>query len=103
MPGPTPARERRAHPRFEGEVIPVKFRRLNALPSGEIDSFHDAKLLNISVSGMLLACNHHINRGEKIEYYVNPKGGKNNREGVGRVTRVERDSVQFLVAVQFTR
>jgi hypothetical protein len=101
MPEPDSTRDRREHPRFDGEMVDVKFRRLNALPSGELDVFHDAQLLNISLNGMLLATNHSINKGEKVEYYVNPKSGKDNREGTGRVTRTDHDSVRFLIAVQF--
>ena len=93
--------EKRRYPRFAGGMTPVKFRRLGTLPSGELDVYHQGKLIDISKGGIYFGTDHAITRGEKIEYYISSEGGKGDREGTGRVLRVNRDPDRFLVAVEF--
>jgi len=94
--------ERRRHPRFAGGMVAVKFRRLGTLPSGEADVYHRGKLVDISKGGMCVETDHAITRGEQIEYYVSSVSGTGDREGTGRVVRVNREPDRFLVAVEFT-
>lgn len=95
--------ERRKFPRLPGDGSPLKFRRLNPLPSGEPDLYHEGLLVDLSKGGMCFQTQHAITRGEKIEFCVASAGGKCDREGTARIMRVNRDPDRFFVAVEFLR
>jgi len=101
MPARRGGVEGRRYPRFSGDMVGMKFRRLASLPSGEPDVYHDGKVFDISVGGMCFATEHAITRGEKIEYHINAPSGERHREGTGRIVRVSRDRDRFYVAVEF--
>ena len=94
-------RDLRRFPRLPGDRTPLRFRRVNSLPSGVPDVYHDAHLVDISKSGMCFETDHAITRGEKFEYRVASRGGKTDREGTARIIRVNRDPERFFVAVEF--
>jgi hypothetical protein len=93
--------ERRQHLRLEGDMVNVKFRRVEPLPFGEPDFDHDGHLLDISKGGMCFQSDHAITRGEKIHYRVNGAEGETPREGIGKVVRASRDRDFFYIAVEF--
>lgn len=96
-------KDRRAHLRSRGSGEVVKFRRLNPLPSGEPDVYHQGNLVDLSKGGIFVQTTHAITRGERIEYFVTSADGKGNREGTARIVRVNRDPDHFFVAVEFRR
>ncbi|HUU42686.1 MAG TPA: PilZ domain-containing protein [Planctomycetota bacterium] len=93
--------DERRHPRFKGDMVGIKFRRLAPLPTGEPDVYHNGNVIDISVGGMCFDSKHAITRGEKIEYHINAPSGDRRREGAARVIRVGRDRDRFYVAVEF--
>jgi hypothetical protein len=95
------SRDRRKHLRLPADREFVKFRRVNPLPSGEPDVYHEGSLVNLSKGGMYFQTTHAIMRGEKIEYFLQSASGTGDREGVARISRVNRDPDRFFVAVEF--
>jgi hypothetical protein len=93
--------DQRRHPRLDGGMVEVKFRRLKALPFGEADVYHAGRLMDVSLGGMLFQTDHAITRGERIEYHISTAAGKTNRDGAGKVVRASRDRDFFYIAVEF--
>lgn len=96
-------RDRRKFLRLPADGEFLKFRRVNSLPSGECDVYHEGRLVDVSKGGMCFQTTHAIMRGEKIEYFLQSASGTGDREGVARIIRVNRDPDRFFVATEFLR
>lgn len=92
---------RRKFPRRRGHGASLKFRRLNSLPSGEPDVYHEGTIVDVSEGGMCFYSEAALRRGEKLEYVFRSTSGEKNRDGVARVLHAHADAGSCFVGVEY--